>query len=74
MDVDPDTDVRDLLRAQRLANQPQTQASEGKLSKRAEKKVRTERAVCIQALSAYVDGFNRKRNSPPSRQNARSKS
>ncbi|TBU43761.1 hypothetical protein BD309DRAFT_1009562 [Dichomitus squalens] len=38
IDVDPDTDIRDLVRIQRLSSQPQKQAAQGKLSKRAEKK------------------------------------
>ena len=40
MSVDPDTDVRDVLRAQPVEGKTEKSMAGGKLSKRAEKKVR----------------------------------
>ena len=45
MNVDPEADVRDLVRAQRLASQPE-KSTEDRLSKRAEKKVRVTLSRC----------------------------
>ena len=63
MSVDPETDVRDLVRAQRLASQPERPAQD-QLSRRAEKKV----CVSLRAfltppfliLKHYVEGKTRR--------------
>ena len=72
MDVDADTDVRDLVRA-RSEKQTEKPAAEGKLSKRAQKKVRlAHQPILYQTISpSHVLS---KQSLRPSRRNAQNKS
>ena len=78
MSVDADTDVRDVLRAQPIEGKTEKSTAGGKLSKRAEKKVRL--PYCLRVGMCSAPAYDprpvvphRKQNSTPSRLSVQSR-